>query len=73
MGKFQISKRRLQYLTVHFLRQGFASYLLESGVELRYIHELLDPKKAGSIQIFAQVVLKDLARIRSPLDGIIKG
>jgi site-specific recombinase XerD len=60
-------------VTVHSLRHSFATHLLENGVDLRYIQEILGHKSSKTTEIYTHVSNKDLGRIRSPLDNIIKG
>ncbi len=52
--------------TVHSLRHSFAIYLLESGVDLRYIQELLDHKHSKTTEIYTHVSIKNLSRVKSP-------
>ena len=62
-----ISKR----VTPHTLRHSYATHLLENGVGLRHIQELLGHSKPETTMIYTHVAKKDLLEIKSPLDGIL--
>jgi len=55
-------------VTPHTLRHSFATHLLEMGVEMRIIQQLLGHASITSTAIYAQVTSAIVKRTKSPLD-----
>lgn len=58
-------------VTPHTLRHSYATHLLEQGVDIRYIQELLGHVRTETTMIYTHVTRKDLQKIESPLDKIM--
>ena len=55
-------------VTPHSLRHSFATHLLEKGIDIRYIRDLLGHERIETTMIYTKVSNKDISRIKSPLD-----
>ncbi|PTM10722.1 MAG: integrase [Bacteroidetes bacterium] len=59
-------------VTPHTLRHSYATHMLENGIDLRYIQELLGHVKPETTMIYTHVAQKDIMQIRNPLDVTVE-
>ncbi len=62
--KANIDKR----VTVHTLRHSFATHMLENGINIRFLQELLGHADVKTTEIYTHVMKKDLNSAPNPLD-----
>lgn len=62
---YQVPKKA----TCHTLRHSFATHLLENGVNIRAVYELMGQTDVKTTGIYTHVMKKDLNAVVSPLDS----
>lgn len=69
--KHAVNKAKIRKpVTLHWLRHSYATHLLESGTDLRYIQELLGHKSSKTTEIYTHVSQKSLQKVKSPFDDL---
>jgi len=58
-------------ITIHSLRHTFATHLLESGTDIRYIQTLLGHANLRTTERYTHVARRSVLNIKSPLDSIL--
>ena len=70
LKKAVISAKITKPVTLHWLRHSYATHLLESGTDLRYIQEILGHSSSRTTEIYTHVSTKSIQLIKSPFDDL---
>lgn len=59
-----------KHITPHCFRHSYATHLLETGTNIRYIQTLLGHSNLNTTQIYTNVANQQLKKVQSPLDKL---
>jgi len=66
LSKIKINKKA----SIHTLRHSYATHLLETGTDIRFIQELLGHNSIKTTQIYTHISNTQISAIKSPLDSL---
>jgi site-specific recombinase XerD len=56
----------------HMLRHSYATHMIEDGVNLRYVQELLGHHRPETTQIYTHVASEHLMQLKNPFDSLME-
>ena len=65
-----VEQSGIRHATPHTLRHSFATHLVQQGVDITYVKELLGHGSIKTTEIYLHLSQKDLRKINSPLDNL---
>ena len=68
--KAKIASKINPLATTHTLRHSFATHLLEAGIDLVHIQELLGHESLKTTELYIHLSAKGFNEIKSPLDSL---
>jgi site-specific recombinase XerD len=71
LNRSRLRARIKNRITPYTLRHSYATHLIENGVNLRLVQELLGHSKPETTMIYTHVAKKDLLAVQSPLDRVL--
>ncbi len=63
----------IKKISCHTLRHSFATHMLESGVNIRVLQEILGHADVKTTEIYTHVIKQNMRALRSPLDNLFEG
>jgi len=56
-----------KHVTPHMLRHSYATHVLESGIDIRYIQTILGHNSIKTTEIYTHVSRKNVLAVKSPI------
>ncbi|MGM0644105.1 MAG: tyrosine-type recombinase/integrase, partial [Thermodesulfobacteriota bacterium] len=57
-------------VTCHTFRHSFATHMLENGMNIRVVQDLMGHADVKTTEIYTHVMEKDISVVQSPLDAL---